>query len=366
MVDWKKKDSNAPFIISGPCSAENPEQLLETATRLKSLGRVDLLRAGIWKPRTRPDSFEGVGEEGLAWLAEVGRDLQLPVTTEVASAEHVELALKHEVDVLWIGARTTVNPFSVQSIADALKGVDIPVMIKNPINPDMNLWVGAVERIRQAGIEDIVTIHRGFSFYGDSPYRNKPMWEIPIAMKTWFPDIPMFCDPSHICGRRDLLRTISQRALDLGFEGLMIESHRAPDEAWSDAAQQVTPENLGELLQSLQYKSEGSLDPLLTDNLAKLRNQIDEIDDEILRLIARRMEVAESIGEHKKEHDLMILQLQRWREIVDSRTALAKTLGLSKDFIAKYLEQIHKESIRKQAKVMNKDEHGEDRTSILW
>jgi len=345
--------SNPLKLISGPCSAESEEQLMHTATLLKATGRVDLLRAGIWKPRTRPGAFQGVGEIGLRWLSEVKKNLDIPVTTEVANAAHVELCLKYGVDVLWIGARTTVNPFSVQEIADSLRGVDIPVIIKNPLNPDLELWIGAIERLHEAGIDKIIAMHRGFSYYGKGLYRNKPMWEIPIALKSQFPELPVFCDPSHICGRRDILEQVAQKALDLGFSGLMLESHHNPDRALSDAKQQVTPSDLVSMLDRLNVRSNDTLDPILTSNLASLRADIDKIDEEIIQLIAQRMRIAEGIGDYKREHNMTIFQLDRYMEILKTRSELAKELGISEEFIRKYLEQLHKESIRTQTKVMN-------------
>jgi chorismate mutase len=286
----------------------------------------------------------------------------LPIITEVASAAHVELCLKHDFDMLWIGARTTVNPFSVQEIAEALRGVDIPIFVKNPLNPDLQLWIGALERIHRAGVKNLATIHRGFSHYGKSMYRNQPMWEIPIALRTLFPEMPIFCDPSHICGRRDILAQVAQKALDLGMDGLMLESHITPDEAWSDAKQQVTPLRLEELVRNLNVRS-ASLHDVVTDNdLHALRAQIDKIDEDILHLIANRLSVSEEIGRYKKEHQITILQVDRWKEIVQTRTEWANELGLTPDFIEKYLEQLHKESIRRQTHVMN-DSNNEEPSS---
>lgn len=362
LSSWIKTDQR-PVVISGPCSAESEEQVFETVRRIAATGKVHLLRAGIWKPRTRPNAFEGIGEPGLKWLKDAGLEVGLPVATEVANAQHVEACLKAGIDVLWIGARTTVNPFSVQEIADAIRGVDIPVMIKNPINPDLQLWVGAIERVMHAGITKLAAMHRGFSFYGDSVYRNEPRWEIPIALKTMMPDLPIFCDPSHIAGRRDLLQMVAQRALDLGMAGLMIESHRDPDLALSDAKQQVKPERLSEILGELVVRDEVSHDPQFEDQLAVLRSKIDEIDEQILELIASRMGIAEEIGRYKKENGVTILQLDRWMEIVRTRSFWSKSLGLSEAFIERYLEQIHRESIRTQTRVMNE---GKNKGEVLW
>lgn len=353
-----------PHIIAGPCSAESPEQLLASCKPLADLGKVSMIRAGIWKPRTRPDSFEGMGKQALTWLKEVGVEIGLPVCTEVANPKHVEQALAANIDVLWVGARTTVNPFSVQAIADALKGVNIPVMVKNPINPDINLWVGAIERLRHAGLNQLSAVHRGFSFYGKSEYRNKPMWELAIALKTWFPELPLICDPSHICGRRDLIPAITQRSMDLGFDGLMIEVHENPDAALSDAKQQLTPDAFHDMLNSLVIRSGDLSDPIIADQLLILRSKIDEIDDEIIRLIGARMDVAEEIGEYKRDKDITVLQLQRWKEILETRGQLAAKLNLSADFVEKYLEHIHKESIRKQTDVM--DQKGAENDEVLW
>jgi chorismate mutase len=348
---WPSREK--PFLISGPCSVETEEQLIETSVALAREGKTHLLRGGIWKPRTRPDSFEGVGEIGLAWMVNARRESGLPIITEVATAGHVELCLKHNFDAIWIGARTTVNPFSVQEIADALKGTSIPVIVKNPVNPDLQLWIGAIERIHRAGINKIIAMHRGFSHFGDSIYRNKPMWEIPIALKTQFPELSIFCDPSHICGRRDLLAQVAQKALDLRMDGLMLESHRDPDNAWSDAAQQVTPEKLTDLIKGLSIRNANSDDEKYTNELHALRSRIDKVDEEIIQLISKRMKITEELAHYKKEHHVTILQVERWKEIIEGRTMLAEKLGLSKEFIDKYLEQLHKESIRTQERIMN-------------
>lgn len=354
--------NSKPYIVSGPCSAESAGQMLDVANVLNS--HVDLFRAGLWKPRTRPNSFEGVGKVGIEWLKLVQSETGMKVCTEVANAQHAEWCLEAGVDVLWIGARTTVNPFSVQEIADALAGTSVPVMIKNPINPDLQLWIGAIERVAKSGQREITAIHRGFSFYGESKYRNKPMWEIPIALKTHFPEMRLICDPSHITGSRELIPHVSQKAYNIGMDGLMVECHPNPDEALSDKSQQLTPEDAVALFDSLRWRSRSTDDPHLIDELSQLRSRIDELDEEILQLISSRMDVAEQIGEYKKENDLTILQLQRWQEIVSTRSAQAATLGLGEDFVTRYLEQIHRESIRKQTNVMNGKEAGSD--SVLW
>jgi len=352
--NWLNQTAS-PFIISGPCSVETPEQLLETALGLKETQKVNVLRGGIWKPRTRPNSFEGIGELGLKWMQQVKVETGLPVMTEVATGEHVELCLKHNIDMLWIGARTTVNPFSVQEIADALKGVDIPVFVKNPVNPDLQLWIGALERIQGAGITKLAAIHRGFSIHGSSIYRNKPMWEIPIALRSLFPNLGIICDPSHICGRRDLLQQVSQRAMDLGFDGLMIETHRNPNDAWSDAEQQLTPDAFDRLMESLQFRQANSADLTVANDLQSLRSKIDKIDEEIIALFGDRMKITEEIGLYKKQYGITIFQLERWQEIMSTRSLLATKIGLTEEFISKFLEQLHKESIRTQTRVMNNE-----------
>jgi len=344
---------NTPIIISGPCSVESEEQMMQTAKEIAKTGKVSILRGGIWKPRTRPNSFEGVGEEGLKWLKNAGLEVGLPVATEVANAEHVEACLKNGVDVLWIGARTTVNPFSVQEIADALKGVDIPVIVKNPITPDINLWIGALERINAAGITKIAALHRGFSSFHKSSYRNVPMWEIPIELKMMCPDLPLFCDPSHIAGDKELISYVSQKALDLDMEGLMIESHINPLVAKSDAKQQVTPIELNTLLDELIIRDKHSESEEFINKLEQLRSVIDDLDEELINKFASRMEIIEKIGTYKSENNVTILQLERWEKILSNRTFLASKVGLSDEFIKKILELVHQESIRVQTQVMN-------------
>jgi chorismate mutase len=340
-----------PFIVSGPCSCETEEQMMETAVRLKDQG-ISALRAGIWKPRTRPGMFEGIGKEGLEWLVNAAKEINLPATVEVATGQHVEDALKAGIDILWVGARTTVNPFSVQEVADALSGVDIPVMVKNPINPDLQLWMGGIERINKAGIKRLGAIHRGFSSYEKTKYRNKPMWELPIELRRLNPELPIIVDPSHICGKRDLIQSVSQKAFDLDFDGLMIESHRDPDNAWSDASQQVTPERLGEILKSLVVRH-SALDHEAEDNLATLRQQIDRIDNYMLEIMGERMFIARQIGEFKRDNGITILQTNRWDEIINTRAESAAKKKLSREFIVDMMEAIHQESIRHQTKIMN-------------
>jgi chorismate mutase len=346
---WNKR----PLIISGPCSAETEEQVLQTATQLAATGKVDLLRAGIWKPRTKPGMFEGIGTKGLPWLAQAKKITGLPIAVEVATAKHVQDALQFDVDVLWIGARTTVNPFSVQEVADALRGVDIPILIKNPINPDLDLWSGGIERLQKVGVKQIGMIHRGFSSYGNTEFRNAPMWHLPIEMKRRFPDMLLICDPSHICGNRTLLQSVAQKSIDLDFGGLMLETHIDPDNAWSDAKQQITPEGLAELLDGLVWRFEDTDEKEFVTALATLREQINQVDDELMTLLSQRMKIAEKIGEYKKNNNITILQTNRWNDILEKAFKKAEKLGLSKEFITKYYDAVHLESINHQNKIMN-------------
>lgn len=343
--------SQQPLLISGPCSAESQEQVLQTCTQIAPLG-VHLLRAGIWKPRTRPGSFEGLGSKALPWLKEAGIQSQLPTCCEVANPYHVEQALKHGIDVLWIGARTTVNPFAVQAIADALKGVDVPIMIKNPVNPDLELWIGAIERIAQVGIHKIAAIHRGFSVYNAPKYRNQPQWEIPIELRRRIANLEIICDPSHIAGCRSLLYEVAQHALDLNFEGLMLESHIRPDEAWSDAKQQVTPRKLEDLLQQLVPRQLDTDNVDYLSQINRFRSIIDNLDTQMLHLLAERMEIVRKIGLHKKESNVAILQIERWLHVREGALKKAETSKLSKDFVEELINTIHKESIRQQTIIM--------------
>ena len=338
-----------PMVIAGPCSAETEEQVMETAKQLKKEG-VQVFRAGIWKPRTRPNAFEGVGVEGLGWLRRVKQELGMYTATEVANAQHVYDALKYGVDILWIGARTTVNPFAVQEIADALKGVDIPVMVKNPVNPDVDLWIGAMERLNQAGIKRIAAIHRGFSAYGKNLYRNMPQWHIPIELRRKVRNMPLFCDPSHIGGKRELIAPLCQQAMDLNFNGLMVESHRDPDKALSDASQQVTPETLSFILSKLVLRDSKAS----TEDLKDLRRQIDQLDDHLLETLAERMRLSSQIGQYKNDHNMTILQTGRFDDILTTRADQAKSLDLTEDFIRDVFTSIHEESIDHQNKMMNK------------
>lgn len=355
-----EKKPGKGIVIAGPCSAESEEQVLQTARELAAQGDTDLFRSGIWKPRTRPNSFEGVGVVGLGWLKKVKEETGLPVTTEVANRQHVFEALKYGIDVLWLGARTTVNPFSVQEVADAIKGVDIPVLIKNPINPDLKLWMGAIERIYKAGVTRIGVIHRGFSYHGQTNYRNVPRWQIPIELKRQFPDLQIICDNSHICGRRDTLLAVAQKALDLNFDGIMTEVHPNPDEAWSDAAQQITPAQFGQLVEDLRLRVPTSDDPEYKDTIEHLRQEIDEIDDELLNILGRRMQLSEQIGEYKKRKNIAILQTDRWGEILERATSLGKVKGLSKEFVTVILKAIHQESINHQEKIMSSQDVGNE------
>ena len=346
---WHKR----PLIISGPCSAETEEQVLETAVRLAATGKIDMLRAGIWKPRTKPGMFEGIGIKALPWLEQAKKNTGLPITVEVATAKHVQDALQFNVDVLWIGARTTVNPFSVQEVADALRGIKIPVLVKNPINPDLELWSGAIERLQKVGVENIGMIHRGFSSYGNMEYRNAPMWHLPIEMKRRYPGMLLICDPSHICGNRVLLQQVAQKSIDLDFGGLMIESHIDPDNAWSDAKQQITPERLCEIFEALIWRRENTSEQEFITALTRLREQINQVDDELLLLIGQRMKLADKIGEYKRENNITILQTNRWNEILERAYNKGEQLGLSKEFIVRYFDAVHLESINHQNKIMN-------------
>lgn len=338
-----------PLIIAGPCSAETEEQTLQTARELAEKG-IRVFRAGIWKPRTKPGGFEGVGTPGLAWLRTVRQETGMYVATEVANRRHVEEALEAGIDLLWIGARTSANPFAVQEIADTLQGTDIPILIKNPVNPDLELWMGAVERIANAGIRRIGIIHRGFSSYDKKLYRNLPQWHIPIEMRRRMPNIPILCDPSHIGGKRELIPPLSQQAMDLGFDGLIIESHCNPDCAWSDKSQQLTPDILSFMLNMLVIRNTSQT----TENLNILRRQIDELDNGLIELLAKRMRISREIGQYKKEHDMPVLQAVRYDEILNKRTAQAEELEMSGEFMKIVMEAIHEESVRQQIEIMNR------------
>ncbi len=348
-LDLNKIDR--PLVIAGPCSAETEEQVLNSARLLQKEG-INIFRAGIWKPRTRPNCFEGVGSEGLEWMKMVQKETGMQTATEVANVNHVFEALKYNIDILWIGARTSANPFAMQEIADALKGVDIPVLVKNPVNPDVELWMGALERLEKAGIKQLGAIHRGFSSYEHSIYRNIPQWQIPIELKRRMPDMPIICDPSHICGNRELLQSVSQKAMDLNFDGLMIETHPTPDKAWSDAKQQITPTRLTELLSSLELRIEHP-DGISLDTLDDLRFKIDQYDNELVDILQKRMEAANTIGQYKKANNMTILQSGRWESILDKHLAQSTHTRLSERFINKLFKAIHEESIAHQTEIMN-------------
>ena len=342
-------DPRRPLVIAGPCSAETEEQVIETARELAAEG-FKLFRAGLWKPRTKPGGFEGVGVEGIAWLQRVKRETGMYTATEVATRKHVLAAIEGGIDMIWIGARTTANPFAMQEIADALRGHDIPVLVKNPVSPDLELWIGAIERIYNAGIRRLGVIHRGFTSIDKSLYRNHPMWAIPIELHRRLPRLPIFCDPSHIGGKRELIAPLSQQAMDLGFDGLIIEAHCSPDCAWSDKAQQVTPEALAYIIRNLVIRDES----ITTESLTELRSQIDKLDDQLLELLSRRMRVSRDIGQYKKEHNMPVLQTQRYEELLARRAGQAGQMGMDREFMRTVLQAIHEESIRQQMEVLGK------------
>jgi chorismate mutase len=356
LKDWQS-NPQYPFVVAGPCSAETEEQVLQTARELAQNKKISAFRAGIWKPRTRPNAFEGVGLQGLPWLKKVKEETGLPIATEVANAKHTELALLAGVDILWVGARTTANPFSVQEIADVLKGVDIPVMVKNPVNADLALWIGALERLSNAGIKKLVAIHRGFSSHEKSLWRNPPMWRLPIELKRLYPQLPMICDPSHITGKRDLIYRVSQKALDLGMNGLMVETHPNPEQAWSDADQQVTPAMLAEILIELDLRVPELHNPGYEQELEQLRAQIDRIDNELLDVLHHRMQVVHKIGDLKIKNGVTAFQIQRMNEIMEKRTGAAVKLGLRPAYIEEMFRTVHEESIKTQTDMM-REHHG--------
>jgi chorismate mutase len=347
------KQEKKPLVIAGPCSAETEAQVMDTARQLAAGGQTAVFRAGIWKPRTQPGCFEGIGEEGLRWLSNVKQETGLPVATEVANARHVAAAMKHGVDVLWLGARTTANPFAVQEIADALAGTGITVWLKNPVVPDLALWMGGIERIQKAGVKHVGVIHRGFPAYRKACYRNQPLWQIPIALKRHLPELPLLCDPSHIGGRREYLPEILQKAADLDYDGWMIEVHARPNEAWSDAQQQITPEELLHLLAAISLRSAVSADPGFMDTLRELRLQIDLLDEQLLDILAQRMKLSEMIGRQKKTGGVTILQTKRRDEILQKALERGRAAGLSPAFIEALFELLHQESIDRQTSIMN-------------
>ena len=342
------QDNERLTVIAGPCSAETEEQVITTARQLAGRG-CHIFRAGVWKPRTKPGGFEGNGEAALPWLQRVKEETHMMVATEVATPEHVELALKYGVDVFWIGARTSANPFAMQAIADSMKGIDVPVLVKNPVNPDLELWIGAMERLNQAGVERIAAIHRGFSSYDKKIYRNLPMWQIPIELRRRVPDLPLFCDPSHIGGKRELVAPLCQQAMDLGMNGLIVECHCDPDKAWSDAKQQVTPDILAYILSLLVLRDE----KVTTEGISLMRKQIDELDNQLMELLAKRMKVCREIGEYKKEHNMTVLQTSRYNEILNKRGAQGSLWGMAPDFIKTVFEAVHEESVRQQMDIIN-------------
>ncbi len=344
-----KDSDNGPFVIAGPCSAETEEQVMTTAKELAQKG-CHMFRAGVWKPRTKPGGFEGHGEPALKWMKQVKQETGMLIGTEVATPEHVQLAMNYGMDILWIGARTTANPFAMQQLADSMHGLDVPVLVKNPVNPDLELWIGALERINQAGIKKLGVIHRGFSSFDKTMYRNQPMWQIPIELRRRFPELPIFCDPSHMGGRRELIAPLSQQALDLGFDGLMIESHCDPDKAWSDAKQQLTPDVCDYVVNLLVSRDK----TFTTEGIKQLRGQIDTLDNELMDLLSKRMRVCREIGQYKKEHNIQVLQTGRYNEILDKRGVQGSLSGMSADFVKQIFEHIHEESVRQQLEIVNK------------
>ena len=342
-------DNERPIVMAGPCSAETEEQVMQTANALAQKG-CHIFRAGAWKPRTKPGGFEGNGEAALPWLKRVKEETGMLIATEVATPEHVELCLKHGVDILWIGARTSANPFAMQALADSLRGMDMPVLVKNPVNPDLELWIGGMERINQAGIKRLAAIHRGFSSYDNKMYRNSPMWQIPLELRRRIPALPIICDPSHIGGRRDLVAPLCQQAMDLGFDGLIVESHCNPDKAWSDAKQQVTPDVLDYILSLLIVRDKSQMQ----EGIIQLRQQIDDLDNQLMELLAKRMRVCRQIGQYKKEHNMTVFQASRYNEILEKRGAQGALCGMSPEFVATVFESVHEESVRQQIEIINK------------
>ena len=343
-------DNERPLVIAGPCSAETEEQVINTAKQLAAKG-FHMFRAGVWKPRTKPGGFEGNGEMALPWMKAVKEETGMLVATEVATPEHVELCMKYGVDILWIGARTTANPFAMQALADSMKGIENPVFVKNPVNPDLELWIGGMERINRAGVKHMAAIHRGFSSYDEKIYRNTPMWHIPIELRRRIPNLPIICDPSHIGGRRELVAPLCQQAMDLGFDGLIVESHCNPDCAWSDAKQQVTPDVLDYILSLIQVRDE----TVTTEGISQLRHQIDDLDNQLMDLLAKRMRVCREIGQYKKEHNMTVLQSARYNEILEKRGAQGALCGMDAEFVAHVYELIHGESVRQQIEIVNQN-----------
>lgn len=343
-------DNERPLVIAGPCSAETEEQVINTAKQLAAKG-FHMFRAGVWKPRTKPGGFEGNGEMALPWMKAVKEETGMLVATEVATPGHVELCMKYGIDILWIGARTTANPFAMQALADSMKGIENPVFVKNPVNPDLELWIGGMERINRAGVKHMAAIHRGFSSYDEKIYRNTPMWHIPIELRRRIPNLPIICDPSHIGGRRELVAPLCQQAMDLGFDGLIVESHCNPDCAWSDAKQQVTPDVLDYILSLIQVRDE----TVTTEGISQLRHQIDDLDNQLMDLLAKRMRVCREIGQYKKEHNMTVLQSARYNEILEKRGAQGALCGMDAEFVAHVYELIHGESVRQQIEIVNQN-----------
>ncbi|MCM1079292.1 MAG: bifunctional 3-deoxy-7-phosphoheptulonate synthase/chorismate mutase type II [Bacteroidales bacterium] len=342
-------DQKRPFVIAGPCSAETEEQVMSTATELAAKG-CHMFRAGVWKPRTKPGGFEGHGEPALQWMRQVKESTGMYIGTEVATPEHVELAMKYGIDILWIGARTSANPFAMQALADSMKGLDIPVFVKNPVNPDLELWIGALERLNAAGLEKLAVIHRGFSSFDKTIYRNQPMWQIPIELRRRIPELPIICDPSHMGGKRELIAPLCQQALDLGVDGLMVESHCNPDKAWSDSKQQVTPDVLDYILSLLIVRDSA----WTTEGIQQLRHEIDVLDNQLMELLSKRMRICREIGQYKKEHNMTVLQTGRYNEILNKRAAQGSLCGMSPEFVKQVFEHIHEESVRQQLEIVGK------------
>lgn len=341
-------DNERPIVMAGPCSAETEAQVMQTAQALARKG-CHIFRAGLWKPRTKPGGFEGQGQKALPWLRRVKEETGMLIATEVATPQHIELCLKHSIDVLWIGARTTANPFAMQALADSLHGVDIPVLVKNPVNPDLELWIGSMERINRAGIRRLGAIHRGFSSYGGKIYRNSPMWQIPLELRRRIPALPILCDPSHIGGRRELIAPLCQQAMDLGFDGLIVETHHTPDQAWSDAQQQVTPDRLDVILSHLVVRDKQQT----VEAIDQLRRQIDDLDNQLIELLSNRMRICREIGQYKREHNITVFQASRYNEILEKRGTQATHCDMSAEFVATVFENVHQESVRQQMKIIN-------------
>ncbi len=341
-------DNERPIVMAGPCSAETEAQVMQTAQALARKG-CHIFRAGLWKPRTKPGGFEGQGQKALPWLRRVKEETGMLIATEVATPQHIELCLKHSIDVLWIGARTTANPFAMQALADSLHGVDIPVLVKNPVNPDLELWIGSMERINRAGIRRLGAIHRGFSSYGGKLYRNSPMWQIPLELRRRIPALSILCDPSHIGGRRELIAPLCQQAMDLGFDGLIVETHHTPDQAWSDAQQQVTPDRLDVILSHLVVRDKQQT----VEAIDQLRRQIDDLDNQLIELLSNRMRICREIGRYKREHNITVFQASRYNEILEKRGAQATRCDMSAEFVATVFENVHQESVRQQMKIIN-------------